>query len=57
MNNLSVIDLKKEIKNRSFDRLSYTDKENVEIISDNNQLTIKDMIKNPDIYVTTYLLV
>ena len=49
LNNLSVRDLKTEIKNKSFDRLSYADKENIEIISDTNNtsLSIKDMIKDP----------
>ena len=48
LNNLSVRDLRREIKNKSFDRLSYADKENIEIISDNNtSLSIKDMIKDP----------
>ena len=49
LNNLSVRDLKREIKNKSFDRLSYADKENIEIISDTNTtpLSIVDMIKDP----------
>ena len=49
LNNLSVRELKKEIKNKSFDRLSYADKEHIEIISDTNNtsLSIKDMIKDP----------
>ena len=47
LNNLSVRELKKEIKNKSFDRLA--DKEHIEIISDTNNtsLSIKDMIKDP----------
>ena len=48
LDNLSVRDLKREIKNKSFDRLSYADKENIEIISDmNSSLSIEDMIKDP----------
>ena len=47
LNNLSVRDLRNEIKNKSFDRLSYKDKTNIEIITDNNKITIEDMIKNP----------
>ena len=48
LNNLSVRDLKREIKNKSFDRLSYADKENIELINDTNTpLTIEDMIKDP----------
>ena len=54
LNNLSVRELKKEIKNKSFDRLSYVDKEHIEIISDTNNtsLSIKDMIKDPIILKT-----
>ena len=47
INNLSVRDLTREIKNKSFDRLSYKDKTSIEIINDNNKITIEDMIKNP----------
>ena len=48
LDNLSVRDLRREIKNKSFDRLSYADKENIEIISDmNSSLSIEDMIKDP----------
>ena len=49
LNNLSVRDLRCEIKNKSFERLSYADKEHIEIISDTNNtsLSIKDMIKDP----------
>ena len=47
LNNLSSRELQKEIKNKSFDRLSYADKEHIEIISDTNSLSIKDMIKDP----------
>ena len=47
--NLSVRELRREIKNKAFDRLSYADKEHIEIISDTNNtpLSIKDMIKDP----------
>ena len=49
LNNLSSRELQREIKNKSFDRLSYVDKEHIEIISDTNNtpLSIKDMIKDP----------
>ena len=47
LNNLSVRELQREIKNKAFDRLSYADKEHIEIISDTNSLSIKDMIKDP----------
>ena len=49
LNNLSSRELEKEIKNKAFDRLSYADKNNIEIISDTNNttLSIKDMIKDP----------
>ena len=47
LNNLSVRELQGEIKNKAFDRLSYADKEHIEIISDTNSLSIKDMIKDP----------
>ena len=41
-------DEQKEIKNKSFDILSYADKENIEIISDTNiSSSNKDMIKDP----------
>ena len=48
LNNLSVRDLRREIKNKSFDRLSYADKNNIKIISDTKEtsLSIKDMIKD-----------
>ena len=54
LNNLSVRELQREIKNKSFDRLSYADKEHIEIISDtsNTSLSIKDMIKGPIILKT-----
>ncbi len=48
LNNLSSRELINEIKNKSFDRLSYADKENIKLIDSNNySLTIKDMIKDP----------
>jgi len=48
LNNLSVRELRNEIKNKSFDRLSYADKENIKLIESNNyDLTIEDMIKDP----------
>lgn len=48
LNNLSVRELKEEIKNKAFDRLSYADKENIKLINTNNyNLTIEDMVKDP----------
>lgn len=47
LNNLSVRDLRCEIKNKSFDRLSYKDKTNIEIITESDKLTIEDMLKDP----------
>ena len=46
--NLSARELKKEIKNNVFERLSLADKENIKLISDKNEvLTIKDTLKDP----------
>ena len=49
LNNLSVRDLRREIKNKSFDRLSYADKNNIEVITEANEtdLSIVAMIKDP----------
>ncbi len=49
LNNLSVRELRKEIKNKSFDRLSYADKNNIKLIDNNNNypISLKDMIKDP----------
>ena len=49
LNNLSSRELIQEIKNKSFERLSYADKNNVKLITDtqNNNLTLEDMIKDP----------
>ena len=54
LNNLSSRELQKEIKNKSFDRLSYADKENIKLISEENNtpLTIEEMIKDPIILKT-----
>lgn len=48
--NLSSRKLIELIKNSAYERLSYKDKTNIEIITENNNLTISDMIKNP-IYI------
>ena len=40
LNNLSVRELRREIKNKSFDRLSYADKEHIDIISDTNNTEV-----------------
>ncbi len=48
LNNLSVRELHNEIKNKSFERLSYSDKSNIKLINDDNcSLTLSDMIKEP----------
>ncbi len=48
LNNLSSRDLEKIIKDKSFERLSYADKNNVKLIDgDNYTLTIEDIIKDP----------
>ena len=49
LNNLSVRELQKEIKSKSFDRLSYADKNNIEVITEANEtdLSIMAMIKDP----------
>lgn len=48
LNNLSTRELSSEIKNKAFDRLSYADKENIKVVSNNEvALTISDMIKDP----------
>ena len=54
LNNLSVRELRNEIKSKSFERLTYADKNNVKLITDlqNNNLTIEDMIKDPIIIET-----
>ena len=48
LNNLSVRELRNEIKSKSFDRLSYADKNNIKLITENNNsITLSDMIKDP----------
>ncbi len=49
LNNLSVRELRNEIKSKSFERLSYADKNNIKLITDikDNNLTLEDMIKDP----------
>ncbi len=49
LNNLSSRELINEIKNKSFERLSYADKENVKLITNenSNKLTLNDMLKDP----------
>ena len=48
-NNLSVRELINEIKNKSFDRLTYADKKNIKLVNESNskELSIKDMIHDP----------
>ena len=48
--NLSVRGLNELIKSNAYERLSYIDKSNIEIIEDKKELTITDMIKDP-IYI------
>ena len=43
--NLTKRVLREKIKNKEYERLEY--KNNIELINDDNKLTIKDMIKNP----------
>ena len=43
--NLSKRQLQEKIKNKEYERLEY--KDNIEIVTENNEVTIKDMIKNP----------
>ena len=49
LNNLSVRELRDLIKSKAYDRLSYADKENIQLVDNNNStsLTIEDMIKDP----------
>ena len=48
INNLSTRELQTMIKSKAYDRLSYKDKESIELITENNNsLTIEDMIKDP----------
>ena len=47
LNHLSVRELREMIKSNAFERLSYADKENIQLIDDNTHLTIEDMIKDP----------
>ena len=48
LNNLSVRELRNEIKSKAFDRLSYADKNNIKLITENNNsITLSDMIKDP----------
>ena len=47
LNHLSTRDLRKLIKSKAYDRLSYADKENIKLIENKASLTIEDMIKDP----------
>ena len=48
LNHLSVRELRSLIKSKAYDRLSYADKENIQLIDSNDtSLTIEDMIKDP----------
>ena len=55
LNNLSKRELINEIKSKAFERLSYADKENIKLITneeDKYNLTLSDMIKDPIIIKT-----
>jgi len=53
LNNLSSRELINLIKSKAYERLSYADKENIQLIeSDNYNLSIEDMIKDPIILKT-----
>ena len=43
--NLSVRELKEKIKNKEYERLEY--KNNIELITENKEITMRDMIKDP----------
>ena len=47
LNHLSVRELREIIKSKAYDRLSYVDNENIQLIDSNPVLTIEDMIKDP----------
>ena len=49
--NLSVRDLRKKIKNKEYERLEY--KDNIELITDNSEITMRDMIKDPILIKTS----
>lgn len=47
LNGLSVRELGELLKSKAYDRLSYADKENIELIDSGVSLTIEDMVKDP----------
>ena len=47
LNHLSVRELRGLIKSKAYDRLSYVDKEKIELIDNHTTLSIEDMIKEP----------
>ena len=47
LNGLSVRELGELLKSKAYDRLSYADKENIELIDSDVSLTIEDMVKDP----------
>ena len=49
--NLSKRELIQKIKNKEYERLEY--KETIELITDKSNITIKDMIKNPILIMTS----
>lgn len=49
--NLSSRKLKEKIKNKEYERLEY--KDNIELITDNSEITMRDMIKDPILIKTS----
>lgn len=47
LNNLSVRELRNQIKSNAFERLSLADKNDIKLINDNSIITMKDMLKEP----------
>ena len=47
LNNLSVRELRNQIKSNAFERLSLADKNDIKLINVNSIITMKDMLKEP----------
>lgn len=52
LNNLSYRKLHDQIKSNAFERLSLSDKNNIELINEHSTITMKDMLKDPIIINT-----
>ena len=52
LNNLSVRELRNQIKSNAFERLSLADKNNIKLINEHSIITMKDMLKEPIIIKT-----